>query len=166
MTHRIFISLGTNIERDKNLCSGLSQLEQHYGDLVLSSVYESEAVGFDGDNFYNMVISADVDDSLEAVIQNLKKIEDHHQRVRGGEKFSPRTLDLDLLLYDNVVCYEPVTIPRPEILFNAFVLQPLAQISPQSLHPINGLTYTQIWQEMNKNQKLWRVPLLWNGTEI
>lgn len=166
MAHSVFISLGTNIDRESNLSSGLRELEKRFDSLRLSSVYESEAVGFKGDPFYNMVIGFHTMETLSAVSETLKQIENLHLRVRDNNKFSPRTLDLDLLLYDDVIQQEGIVIPRPEIMFNAFVLQPLAQIAPELCHPINQKSYEELWQQMDKSQKLWVVPYLWDGKSL
>ena len=97
---RIYISIGSNIEAERHLRLAIAELRKHYEDLRLSSVYESEAVGFDGDNFLNMVVGLDTDEEVHTVVQTLREIEDRHGRIRSGPRFSARTLDLDLLLYD------------------------------------------------------------------
>ena len=89
-----------------------------------------------------------------------KAIEDKYGRVRGGEKFCGRTLDLDLLTYDDLVCAEPVELPRAEIVENAFVLWPLAEIAPQVPHPVVRISYLLLWQQYTKAQKIWPVPFL------
>ncbi|NCP64732.1 MAG: 2-amino-4-hydroxy-6-hydroxymethyldihydropteridine diphosphokinase [Paraglaciecola sp.] len=161
--HRIFISVGSNIDKEKYTRAAILELGQVFESLVLSQVYESEAVGFVGQNFYNLVVKATTTASIEAVCQILKNIEDKHKRQRGTEKFSPRTLDLDLLLYDAVVCQSPVELPRGEILYNAFVLQPLAEIAPSDKHPLVHQSYQQLWQQYDKSQQqLWPIAFDWS----
>lgn len=155
---QIFISVGTNNDRDHHIRVAVSSLEQAFGELVLSSVYESDAVGFHGDPFYNMVIGANTELSISECVALFKAIEDQHGRIRGGEKFSGRTLDLDLLTYDEVVCQTPVELPRPEILYNAFVLWPMAEIAPSQQHPIAQQCYATLWQNYQSNQRIWPVP--------
>ncbi len=87
-----------------------------------------------------------------------KTIEDRHGRVRDGEKFCGRTLDLDLLTYDQCVCQQPIELPRGEITENAFVLWPLAEIAPTVIHPLTGQSYAALWQQYQKPQKIWLVP--------
>ena len=162
-THQIYISVGSNIERERHTLGGLDALHAAFGELTLSSVFESESVGFNGDAFYNLVVSACTPRSIEDVCAILKDIETAHGRVRGAEKFSSRTLDLDLLLYDNLVVDEPVILPRGEILYNAFVLQPLAEIAPALMHPVTNQTYATLWHEFDKNkQRLWPIPFAWS----
>jgi 2-amino-4-hydroxy-6-hydroxymethyldihydropteridine diphosphokinase len=151
---RIYISLGSNIDRDQNTRAGIRALRQRFGELELSSVYESEAVGFEGDAFYNMVIACEVDEDVHSVNRALAQIEDAHGRDRSGPRFSSRTLDLDLLLYDDLVLDENgLRLPRDEILKNAFVLWPLAEIAPQLVHPVTGKTYAELWANFDKSRE-------------
>lgn len=155
---RIYISLGSNINREVNLRGAVRELNEAFGPLFLSSVYESEAVGFVGDAFYNMVIGADTQLDVAAVVSLCKQIEDKFGRVRDGVKYCGRSLDLDLLTYDQLICTEPVELPRAEILQNAFVLQPLAELAPNTLHPVVLQTYASLWQAYRVPQKLWAIP--------
>ena len=150
----IYISLGSNISREENTRAGIAALRQAFGDLVLSSVYESEAVGFDGDAFYNMVIAWEISRSVHESNQILRDIEDAHGRDRSGPRFSSRTLDLDLLLYDDLILDENgLKLPRGEILKNAFVLWPLAEIAPQLIHPEAAISYAQLWSAFDKSKE-------------
>lgn len=151
---RIYISLGSNIDREANTRAGVAALRAHYGELLLSSVFESEAVGFEGSSFYNMVIAADTHEDVHQVVSQLRKIEDDNGRVRSGPKFSSRTLDLDLLLYGEAIIDEPgLQIPRDEILQRAFVLWPMAEIAHDLKHPQVGRTYGELWQAFDKSQE-------------
>ena len=160
---RIYISIGSNIEAEKYLRRAVAELLLIYGDLQLSSVYESEAVGFEGDNFLNMVVGLDSDQDVHQVVQTLRQIEDRHGRVRSGPRFSARTLDLDLLLYDELVLKEnDIELPREEITENAFVLWPLAEIAPDLIHPLEKQSMATLWQAFDKDsQKLWPISLEW-----
>ena len=156
---QIYISIGSNIDRNHYINASLNALEQTFGKLITSSIYESEAVGFEGENFYNLVVGAQTELSVPEVVETLKKIEDENGRVRGGERFSARTLDLDLLTYDDLIAEEPAQIPRDEITKNAFVLWPLAEIAPNDILPGSDKSYQQLWQAYDQNkQKLWAVP--------
>ena len=159
---RIYISIGSNINRSYHIQAAVSALTQHFGPLTLSSVYESEAVGFAGSAFYNMVVAVDTTLSIVDCVGLFKQIEDSYGRDRSAAKFSGRTLDLDLLTYDDVVCQQPVELPRAEITENAFVLWPLAEIAPDVMHPLTRRSYSDMWQQYSKQQKLWPVPFNWS----
>ena len=150
----IYLSLGSNINREENTREGVKALRDAFGELVLSSVYESDAVGFDGDAFYNMVIACEVDMPVHEANQVLRDIEDQQGRDRSGPKFSSRTLDLDLLLYDDLILDENgLKLPRGEILKNAFVLWPLAEIAPELKHPEDGRSYDELWAQFDKTRE-------------
>ncbi|QIR15281.1 2-amino-4-hydroxy-6-hydroxymethyldihydropteridine diphosphokinase [Shewanella aestuarii] len=155
---KIYISLGTNIEPEQHLKAGLLDLQQHFGKLELSRVFESESVGFQGTNFLNMVASADTELSISDVVATFKMIEQDNGRIRGEKKFSPRSLDIDLLLYDDQIIEFPVELPRGEILYNAFVLWPLAELAPQLTHPLVNKSYQSLWLQYDKTQqKIWPI---------
>ena len=159
----VYLSLGSNIDRNKHLGAGLDALVKAYGDLKISQVYESEAVGFDGDNFYNLVAAIETDLPVGELALQLRQIEDDNGRVRSGPKFSARTLDIDILTYgDRTGVIDGVKLPRGEILKNAFVLLPLSELAPDTLHPLEGKTYQQLWEAYDqKSQKLWPVDFDW-----
>ncbi|WP_206484940.1 2-amino-4-hydroxy-6-hydroxymethyldihydropteridine diphosphokinase [Thalassotalea sp. G2M2-11] len=160
---QVFVSVGTNIDRQANLSKGLNALVKHFGQLRLSSLFESEAVGFDGSPFFNMVVGFDTQLSIEALSQLLREIEFAHGREIDAKKFSPRTLDLDILLFDDLICQAPVQLPREEITYNAFVLWPLAEVAPDVIHPILNQSFRQLWQSYDKSQQqLSKVPLDWS----
>lgn len=161
---QVYLSIGSNIEREKNLTSGLNALTELFDDLILSSLFESEAVGFDGSPFYNMVVGFQTEQNLEQLSKTLRDIEFRFGRELNAKKFSPRTLDLDILLYGDLIQTEPVQLPRDEITFNAFVLWPLAEIAPQQVHPVLKETYQSLWQKFDKTtQQLKIIPFNWQG---
>jgi len=150
---RLYISLGSNVERQHYVNAGLTALEKLFGSLTLSSLFASKAVGFDGAEFYNMVIGATTELSIEKVAKALRDIEFANGRQVDAKKYSPRTLDLDLLLFDDLILETPAQIPRAEITENAFVLWPLAEVAPQTKHPILRQSYQQLWQAYDKTQQ-------------
>jgi len=148
-----FISIGSNINREQNISSALSALQREFGKLRHSSLYESSSVGFNGDAFYNLVSAFHCNQTINQINQQLKSIENNHGRIRHQEKFSSRTLDLDLLLYNQqIITTDTLTIPHHDILNYAFVLEPLAEIAPKQLHPIKKISYAQLWQNFDKSQ--------------
>lgn len=161
----IYLSLGSNVERHKNISAALDALAGLFGELRISSVYESKSVGFDGSNFFNLVVGADTALSILELSETLKRIEDSNGRKRNGSKFSPRTLDIDILTYGDFVGVEKdIELPRSEITTNAFVLLPLSEIAPDCLHPQLQKTYRDLWLEYDKaSQSLWVIDFNWNG---
>lgn len=126
---RVYISIGSNIDRERYITAALDALAGWFDEPLISSVYESESVGFDGSPFYNLVVGVDTDLSVADLSARFKQLEADNGRRRGVPKFSPRTLDLDILTYDHEVGrVDGVELPRGEILKNAFVLLPLAKL--------------------------------------
>lgn len=158
---RVYLSLGSNIDRHRHIRNALHALSALFGHLVLSTVYESEAVGFEGDPFYNLVVGLDTDLSIAQLQAEIKRIEDENGRERGGPKYSSRTLDIDILTYGDFVGVESgVELPRDEITKNAFVLLPLSEIAADEEHPQLHRTYRSLWESYDKSsQKLWAVQL-------
>ena len=146
----IYISIGSNIEAERHIRQAVAQLQQHYGQLQSSSVYKSKAVGFNGEDFLNLVVSLQTDESIAQVAALLHKVEQDNGRERNGPKFSSRTLDLDLLLYgDQVIDGDQIHLPRAEIIKNAFVLFPLAELAPQLRHPVLKKSMQHLWDEFD-----------------
>ncbi len=163
MAH-IFISLGSNIEKAHYVREGVKALKGIIPNLLVSDVYESESVGFEGNNFYNLVCGGETSLTVDEVCQTLRNIEIDNGRVRSAKKFSSRTLDLDLLVFDNLIVEQPAQLPRHEIDKNAFVLWPLAQVAPNFTHPVLQQTYQALWDNYNKpEQSLWAVEFDWKG---
>jgi 2-amino-4-hydroxy-6-hydroxymethyldihydropteridine diphosphokinase len=158
---RIWLSLGSNQAREASLRGAVRMLREAFGPLVLSAVYESDAVGFAGEPFLNLVAGAETDLPVDAVRERLRAIEDAHGRVRGVDKFCPRTLDIDLLAYGDLVRPE-LDLPREEIVRHAFVLGPLAEVAPDERHPVLGRRYAELWAAFDRAaQPLRRVALDW-----
>lgn len=159
----VFLGLGSNIEREKHILAGIIDIAEHFIWRQRSRVFESRAVGFAGSNFYNLVVEVETELSLYQVQQRCKLIEQAHGRSEYSPKYSPRTLDIDMLLYGDVCHDSNPQLPRAEILHNAFVLKPLAEIAPQRRHPTSGESYQQLWQAYQQhhagNDEQWLAPL-------
>ncbi|MGZ4954170.1 MAG: 2-amino-4-hydroxy-6-hydroxymethyldihydropteridine diphosphokinase [Methylobacter sp.] len=148
-----YISIGSNIDKDKHIPASLLALEQAFGELTVSSIYESEPVGFTGDTFYNLVVEFESDLDVKTVAKQLRQIELDNGRARDSQKFSARTLDLDLILYGNLIINDGrLKIPRDEIEHYAFVLEPLAEIAPGLKHPVSHLSYAELWSKFDKTE--------------
>jgi 2-amino-4-hydroxy-6-hydroxymethyldihydropteridine diphosphokinase len=156
---RAWLSLGSNMNPQGQIADALEALRERFGKLVVSPVYESEAVGFNGDNFHNLVVGIETRLPALELVRQLRRIEVDHGRVRGAEKFSSRTLDIDLLTYsDRIIDERGVQVPRDEILRYAFVLLPLSEVAPHERHPVTGQTYSELWAEFDaSDQPLWRI---------
>ncbi len=165
---QIYLSLGSNVERHKHLIAGLDALAALCGEMQISSVYESKSIGFDGSNFFNLVVGAQTHLTIGELSETLKKIEDANGRKRSGPKFSPRTLDIDILTYGDFVGEESgVSLPRAEITQNAFVLLPLAEIAAEQLHPHWRQSYGDLWRAYDQSsQQLWPIDFEWRGRVI
>jgi len=164
----VYLSLGSNIDAHHHIATALDALTEAFGQLIISSVFESEAVGFEGDSFYNLAVGIQCSYSIGELSKMLKAIEDQHGRDRSAPKFGSRSLDIDILTVDDRVgVIDGVSIPRDEILKNAFVLWPLAEIAATELHPQTGLSYQQLWQAFDKDkQKLWPIEFIWRGENL
>jgi len=148
---RGYISIGSNINKEEHIPASLRALEQAFGELTVSSIYESEPVGFTGDVFYNLVVGFDSDLEVKAVAKQLRQIELDNGRTPDSRKFAARTLDLDLILYGDLIVNDGrLRIPRDEIEHYAFVLEPLAEIAPTLKHPISHLSYAELWDRFDK----------------
>lgn len=156
---RVYVSVGSNVAPRVHVPAALAELRAAFGKLTLSRVYESVPVGFEGDNFYNLVVGFDTAESLAALVERLDGIERAHGRVGKGGQFNARTLDLDLLLYDQEIIDGPqLHLPRQEITRHAFVLWPLAEIAGNERHPVLGETYAALRERLDlSDQRLWVV---------
>ncbi len=158
---RVYVSVGSNIDKERNIRSAMAELRRCYGDIVASSVYESEPVGLEADNFYNLVVAFDTQLAPAAVIASLHDIESRHQRLKREKRFTSRTLDLDLLLYDDIVLRDgALEIPREEVTTCAYALGPLAEIAGDARHPVTGERFADLWARFDhSSQVIWPVEL-------
>ncbi len=189
---KVYLSLGSNIDRERYLGAALDALRDKFGDIRLSPVYESEAVGFEGDSFYNLVVGVDTGLPVGDLARYLRGVEELNDRQRSGGKFSSRTLDIDILTYGELSGpVDGLELPRDEILKYAFVLLPLADIAGDEKHPVLGKTYRDLCASLmfdiklpnetggskvspketsskdNKSsQKLWPVDFTWQGKQV
>lgn len=148
----VYIGIGSNIQRKKNIAMAVSRLKEHYPDLQCSSVYETRSYGFEGDQFFNLVARFYTAEQPGYVKSFLREIELQQGRPVKAEKFKPRTIDLDFLLYGDLVCDEPgLKVPREDVLLYSFVLEPLAELSPDEHYPGSEKTYLELWEDYLKN---------------
>ena len=147
----VFVSAGSNIEPERNLRLASRELRARYPELRVSPVYRSEAVGFSGDDFLNLVFGFRTNEPPAEVVAVLESLHVLAGRVRGANAFAPRTLDLDLLLYGDLVSDDPgIRVPRDDILRYAFVLRPLADLEPELRHPVLGVSIGSLWAQFDQ----------------
>ena len=160
------LSLGSNIDAPNNIRKAVRALRHEFDALKCSSVYESEAIGFVGANFLNLVAIIETTADLSSISRFLKLLEDRFGRNREQPRFSARTLDVDILFYgDEKTKSDEIELPKEEITQYAFVLQPLAELLPDRIHGFTGLTYADLWDEFDQsNQQLWKVDFDWSDT--
>lgn len=152
-SHTVYLALGSNIEPEKYLNLALEHLDKNFGSLCRSTIYRNKAVGFEGEDFLNLVVSFPTTRSLDELTTEIANIEDACGRVRGEEKFAPRTIDIDLLLFGDVVMStDALKLPRPELLKFPFMLKPLAELAGAYRHPANGQTFAQLWAQFDGNE--------------
>ncbi|NNE38321.1 MAG: 2-amino-4-hydroxy-6-hydroxymethyldihydropteridine diphosphokinase [Gammaproteobacteria bacterium] len=156
---KAYIGIGSNIDREKNIRTAVNKLSRLGASISISPVYESPAYGFEGENFYNLVVGLDTADSPQELARKLQQVEDEQGRVRNVPRFSSRTLDLDLLLYDNMVVHnEQLDLPREDVEAYAFVLFPLADIAADAIHPEKGIKISAIKENFDTSGlDIWKV---------
>ncbi len=148
----LHLNVGSNQDRRKNICLALDSLKANFTKITISSLFESPSEGFIGSNFYNIGVNVETDKNINDVVYILHNIENSLGRDRNLPKFSSRIIDLDLVLYDDVV-NDKLNIPRRDILKYAFVLAPLAELSPTALHPQKKLSYLELWNEFQSRKE-------------
>ena len=145
---KAYLSLGSNVRPEANLASALRALHERFGALLVSPIYRTAAIGFDGPDFLNAAAILDSDLDVSALNDWLHALEDAHGRDRNGPRFGDRPLDIDIVFYDDLVTAGPgnLRLPRPE-LKHAFVLKPLADIAPGFVDPVSGKTLAELWAQ-------------------
>lgn len=150
---KIHINIGSNQNRRQNLKAAVLSLKSVFRDLQISKVYESPSYGFEGADFYNVGVNALSDLSVENTALTLREIEQKQGRERNLAKFSDRNIDLDLILYDDLIDAK-YNLPRGDILRYDFVLAPLAELNPDLIHPLKKQNYRQLLSQMKLNKRL------------
>ena len=145
----VAVSLGANIDREANIRAAVNSLIAFYTGALFSPIFESKAVGFEGPDFFNLACIFYSDLEAPDLVSQLRGIETQLGRTRDGSVMGSREIDIDLLLYGDQILYaQGMDIPRQEILECAHVLKPLSLIWPDQCHPVNGLTYSELWRAM------------------
>ena len=154
MTH-VVLSLGSNIDPDKNIRFAIEKITEQFGVTELSPVYKTASVGFEGHAFLNLVLGFYSAEQLLKIRDKLRGIEILAGRIRGKKSFADRILDIDVVLFGNhYLQLEGFNIPRDEIEKYAYVLKPLSDLYPDLIHPVTGLTYESMWKNFDSSAQI------------
>ena len=149
---RVFVAAGSNLEPEKNLVRACAEIKHHWHDAVFSRAYLNVAVGFDGPDFINLVLGFTTPQPLDAVIARLRAIETQCGRPRFAPKWASRTMDLDVLLFGDLVeKTTDYTLPRPDLLKRPYMLGPLTEIAADIVHPTANKTIGRLWEEFDRD---------------
>ena len=154
---KVYLSLGSNLgNRLANLQKAIFRIQQKAGKVLdISSVYENPAFGFEGKDFYNIVISLLTPLEPKALLDTLLQIEKDFGRIRSDGGYSSRTLDIDIIYYGTeVINNDDLVIPHPQMQHRNFVLKPLGDIAPQFYHPVLYKDTRNLLQECRDKSRL------------
>jgi 2-amino-4-hydroxy-6-hydroxymethyldihydropteridine diphosphokinase len=147
----VYVAIGSNVEPERNLALATRELRREFPDVRFSPWYRNRAVGFEGADFINLVAGFTTALPIDAVLARLHAIETLCGRPRDAPRWAPRSMDLDVLLYDELICDEPrLKLPRPDLLKRAFMLGPLAALAPELVHPTEKLTIGELWRRFDR----------------
>lgn len=157
----VYVAAGSNIDPAKHLRTALDELRRLYPDLKASAAYRNKAVGFEGEDFINLVVGFSTDEPVRRVREQLQKVEQLCGRPADAPKWAPRSMDLDILLYGDLVSSQPgLVIPRPDLLRRPYMLKPMADIAPGLRHPVAGRTMRELWAAFDgAGHEMLEVPL-------
>jgi len=147
----VYVAAGSNVEPERNLALATRELQREFPDVRFSPWYRNRAVGFEGADFINFVAGFTTQLPINEMLSRLHAIEELCGRPRGAPRWEPRSMDLDVLLYGDLICNEPrLKLPRPDLLKRAFMLGPLAALAPELVHPIEKVTIGELWQRFDR----------------
>jgi len=150
----VYVSIGSNINREHHISESLKALNNRFAPLNISNIYDCEPVGFEGDNFLNLVVGFECELPVAELAKVLHQIELENDRQRETKEYASRTMDIDILLYGNQVgIIDGVELPRGEITEYAFVLRPLVDLAAEELHPTLNISFQQIWNNFDQTSQ-------------
>jgi 2-amino-4-hydroxy-6-hydroxymethyldihydropteridine diphosphokinase len=147
----VYVAVGSNVDPERNLALATRALRREFPDVEFSPWYRNRAVGFEGADFINLVAGFTTQLPIDEVLSRLHAIEALCGRPRDAPRWAPRSMDLDVLLYGEMVCDTPrLKLPRPDLLKRAFMLGPLAALAPDLVHPTEKLTIGELWGRFDR----------------
>jgi 2-amino-4-hydroxy-6-hydroxymethyldihydropteridine diphosphokinase len=148
----VYVAAGSNIEPERNLARAVAELAREFPGARFSPWYRNRAFGFSGEDFINLVAGFDTAHPVDELVEKLHAIETLCGRPRAAPRWAPRAMDLDVLLYGDLVCNEPgLRLPRPDLLKRAYMLGPLAQLAPAVVHPTQKRTIAELWRRFDRS---------------
>lgn len=156
----VYIILGGNRgNRQEIFCRAIILAGKQIGTVgQTSSLYESESWGFQSDHFYNQVISIHTKLTPNEVLNQCLSIENQLGRVRNKTGYEDRTIDIDLLYFDDAIIEsKELTVPHPRIYIRKFVLIPLAEIAPTFVDPVKKMTTRELLDRCDDTSRVWKV---------
>ena len=147
----VLVAAGSNVEPEAHLRRALDALHGQFAPLRVSRAYRNAAVGFEGADFINLVVGFHTERDVDQVLERLHAAEADCGRERHAPKWAPRAMDLDVLLYGDLVCERPgLILPRPDLVKRPYMLGPAAEIAPDVVHPTLGSTLGELWQRFDR----------------
>jgi 2-amino-4-hydroxy-6-hydroxymethyldihydropteridine diphosphokinase len=159
--YKVFLGIGGNIgNKSENFNRVHHVIEQKLGKITqLSSIYETPPWGFSSDdNFWNQVVVIETKFEAEELLWRINEIEDDFGRIREGDGYSSREMDIDILYFEDVfIETKTLTIPHPRIQERRFVLVPLVEIAPDFKHPLLRLTNSELLENCHDHSIIKRI---------
>jgi 2-amino-4-hydroxy-6-hydroxymethyldihydropteridine diphosphokinase len=147
----VYVAAGSNVQARTHLRRAIEELRKAFPGMRVSRAYRNAAVGFEGEDFINLVVGFETNLSLDRVIEELRRVESLCGRARNAPKWAPRSMDLDILLFGDLVATLPeARLPRPDLTKRPYMLGPLADIAPDLRHPVSKRSIRELWAEFDR----------------
>ena len=148
----VYVAAGSNVDPERHLRIAAKEIARVFPGARFSGAYRNAAVGFEGEDFINFVVGFSTELPVEAVVAELQRIEAMCGRERNAPKWAPRSMDLDILLFGDMVCDEPgLVLPRPDLLRRAYMLGPMADVGGEVVHPLEHRTISDLWEKFDRD---------------
>ena len=148
----VYVALGSSVAPERHIGCAVRELSREFPGTRFSAWYRNRPAVGEGADFINLAAAFSTALPVGEVRSRLRAIEQRCGRSRTGPPTRPPAIDLDLLLYGDLVCTEPgLKLPRPELLTCAYLLGPLAELAPDRRHPTAQLTFAELWQRFDRS---------------